>query len=165
MTPAQHNEILQEFENLVAKIERMAGDNAKSDYGTFITDGKKEIDQLKTQLADLTKENRYYQRQLEIQKLENRRIKERMAMKDKAKREAFERAAKNFSTTEKQPQMPHWTSKQVEKTVEKGFPEKRVTIIDNGDEVKIQRTGFSENENELFNNLLKILGYNLKEEE
>lgn len=165
MTPAQHNEILQEFENLVAKIERMADDNAKSDYGTFITDDKKEIEQLKAQLADLTKESRYYQRQLEIQKLENRRIKERMAMKDKAKREALERAAKNFSTTEKQPQMPHWTSNQDVKAVEKDFPEKRVTIIDNGDEMKIRRTGFSEDENELFNNLLKILGYNLKGDE
>lgn len=165
MTPAQHNEILQEFENLVAKIEKMANDNAKADYSTVFKNGEKKVEQLRAKVDDLTKESRYYQRQLEVQKLENRRIRERMAMKDKARRETLERAAKNFSTKEKQPQMPHWTSNQDVKAVEKDFPEKRITIIDNGDEMKIRRTGFSEDENELFNNLLKILGYNLKGDE
>lgn len=131
MTPAQHNEILQEFENLVAKIERMASDNAKSDYGTFIKDGEKEVEQLKAKVDDLTKENRYLQRQLEVQKLENRRIRERMSMKDKARREALERAAKDFSTQEKQPQMPHWTSNQVDKPKDRTNPKQRIYVITN----------------------------------
>lgn len=129
MTPAQHNEILQEFENLVAKIERMACDNARSDYGSVIQDDEKKIEQLKTKVDDLTKENRYLQRQLEVQRLENRRIRERMAMKDKTRREALERAAKNFSTTEKQPQMPHWTSNQDVKAKDKSNPNHRIYVI------------------------------------
>lgn len=129
MTPAQHNEILQEFENLVAKIEKMADDNAKADYGTFFRDGKKEVEQLKAKVDDLTKENRYLSRQLEVQKLENRRIRERMAMKDKTRREALERAAKNFSTQEKQPQMPHWTSNQDVKAKDKSNPNHRIYVI------------------------------------
>ena len=129
MTPAQHNEILQEFENLVAKIEKMADDNAKADYGTFFKDGEKEVEQLKAKVDDLTKENRYLSRQLEVQKLENRRIRERMAMKDKTRREALERAAKNFSTQEKQPQMPHWTSNQVDKSKDKTNPKQRIYVI------------------------------------
>lgn len=129
MTPAQHNEILQEFENLVAKIEKMADDNAKADYGTFFRDGKKEVEQLKAKVDDLTKENRYLQRQLEVQKLENRRIRERMAMKDKARREALERASKDFSTQEKQPQMPHWTSNQVDKPKDRTNPKQRIYVI------------------------------------
>ena len=83
MTPAQHNEILQEFENLVAKIEKMADDNAKADYGTFFRDGEKEVEQLKAKVDELTKENRYLQRQLEVQKLENRRIRERIRPEEK----------------------------------------------------------------------------------
>lgn len=129
MTPAQHNEILQEFENLVAKIEKMADDNAKADYGTFFRDGEKEVEQLKAKVDDLTKENRYLSRQLEVQKLENRRIRERMAMKDKARREALERAAKDFSTQEKQPQMPHWTSNQADKPKDKTNPKQRIYVI------------------------------------
>ena len=129
MTPAQHNEILQEFENLVAKIEKMADDNAKVDYGTVFKNGEKEVEQLRAKVDDLTKENRYLQRQLEVQKLENRRIRERMAMKDKARREALERAAKNFSTKEKQPQMPHWTSNQDVKVKDKTNPEQRIYVI------------------------------------
>lgn len=129
MTPAQHNEILQEFENLVAKIEKMADDNAKADYGTFFKDGEKEVEQLRAKVDDLTKENRYLQRQLEVQKLENHRIRERMAMKDKARREALERAAKDFSTKEKQPQMPHWTSNQDVKAKDKTKPGQRIYVI------------------------------------
>lgn len=129
MTPAQHNEILQEFENLVAKIEKMASENAKSDYGMFIKDGEKEIEQLKAKIDDLTKENRYISRQLEVQKLENRRIKERMAMRDKTRREALERAAKNFSTKEKPPQMPHWTSNQDVKVKDNTKPGQRIYVI------------------------------------
>lgn len=129
MTPVQHNEILQEFENLVAKIEKMADDNAKADYGTFFRDGEKEVEQLKAKVDDLTKENRYLQRQLEVQKLENRRIRERMSMKDKARREALERAAKDFSTQEKQPQMPHWTSNQVDKPKDRTNPKQRIYVI------------------------------------
>lgn len=129
MTPAQHNEILQEFENLVAKIEKMADDNAKVDYGTVFKNGEKEVEQLRAKVDDLTKENRYLQRQLEVQKLENRRIRERMVMKDKARREALERAAKNFSTKEKQPQMPHWTSNQDVKVKDKTNPEQRIYVI------------------------------------
>lgn len=129
MTPAQHNEILQEFENLVAKIEKMADDNAKADYGTVFKNGEKEVEQLRAKVDDLTKENHYLQRQLEVQKLENRRIRERMAMKDKTRREALERAAKNFSTKEKQPQMPHWTSNQDVKAKDKTNPEQRIYVI------------------------------------
>lgn len=129
MTPAQHNEILQEFENLVAKIEKMADDNAKADYGTFFKDGEKEVEQLRAKVDDLTKENRYLQRQLEVQKLENRRIRERMVMKDKARREALERAAKDFSTKEKQPQMPHWTSNQDVKAKDKTKSGQRIYVI------------------------------------
>lgn len=129
MTPAQHNEILQEFENLVAKIEKMADDNAKADYGTVFKNGEKEVEQLRAKVDDLTKENRYLQRQLEVQKLENRRIRERMAMKDKTRREALERAAKSFSTQEKQPQMPHWTSNQDVKAKDKTNPGQRIYVI------------------------------------
>lgn len=129
MTPAQHNEILQEFENLVAKIEKMADDNAKADYGTVFKNGEKEVEQLRAKVDDLTKENRYLQRQLEVQKLENRRIRERMAMKDKTRREALEKAVKNFSTKEKQPQMPHWTSNQDVKAKDKTNPEQRIYVI------------------------------------
>lgn len=157
MTPAQHNEILQEFENLVAKIERMASNNAKSDYGTFIKDGEKEIEQLKTKVDDLTKENRYLQRQLEVQRLENRRIKERMAMKDKAKRDALERAAKNFSTKEQQPQMPHWTSNQDIKVTDKTPRGRRIYVINEPGE------NLAWADERTIKELLDLLGLNFKD--
>lgn len=157
MTPAQHNEILQEFENLVAKIEKMADDNAKADYGTFIKDGEKEIEQLKTKVDDLTKENRYLQRQLEVQRLENRRIKERMAMKDKVKRDALERAAKNFSTKEQQPQMPYWTSNQDIKVTDKTPRGRHIYVINEPGE------NLAWADERTIKELLDLLGLNFKD--
>lgn len=159
MTPAQHNEILQEFENLVAKIEKMADDNAKSDYGTFFRDGEKEVEQLKAKVDELTKENRYLQRQLEVQRLENRRIKERMAMKDKVKRDALERAAKNFSTKEQQPQMPHWTSNQDVKVTDKTPRGRRIYVINEPGE------NLAWADERTIKELLDLLGLNFKDNE
>lgn len=133
MTPAQHNEILQEFENLVAKIEKMAAENAKSDYGTLFQDSKKELEQLRQAKSRseeaAEKEITYLNRQLEVQKLENRRLRERLALKDKLQREALEKARQNFSTKEKQPQMPHWTSNQDVKAKDKTNPKQRIYVI------------------------------------
>lgn len=161
MTPAQHNEILQEFENLVAKIERMASNNAKSDYGTFIKDSEKEIEQLKAKVDDLTKENRYLQRQLEVQRLENRRIKERIAIKGKEKRDALERAAKNFSIKEQppqQPQMPHWISGQKIEAKDKTAPGRRIYVINDPGE----KWGWADER--AMKELLDLLGLNFKDD-